>query len=94
MVVEKENKYPVVLNISNETLNLSVKTTVGLFEEEIPIRKSGINLTIGFNARNLIDSLKAVDTEKIEMTFKNDTQACRINGTDYTFLVMPVRIKV
>ena len=93
LVVEKENKYPVVLNISNETLNLSVKTTVGLFEEEIPIRKSGINLTIGFNARNLIDSLKAVDTEKIEMTFKNDTQACRMNGPDYTFLVMPVRIK-
>ena len=43
----------------------------------------------------MIDALKAVDDERIKITFKDSTSPCLIKpleGDSYEYLVLPVRI--
>lgn len=93
LVATDNKKYPVVLTVKDTVLNISTTADKGFFSEDIELKDCvGKELTIGFNAKNLITCLKAVETETVEMNMGSELQPCFIEGDDYTFLVMPVRL--
>ncbi len=91
-----------VLTIStNITVNLEenlmkFKTTeseIGEAEDEIEVKYDGDNLLIGFNGEYLLEAVEKVDSDIIEISFKNSQSAVIITGDGkYTALVMPIRI--
>ena len=85
-----ENK-PVVLNIG-EDLNISMQTTLGSMSESIAADKKGSDLKIGLNARFLIDALKAISDDAITLSLVNDKSPVFINGEDYKYVVLPVKL--
>ena len=60
--------------------------------EEIDIEKSGKDLMIGFNPKFLIDALRVIDDEEIDMYLVNPKAPCFIRDEEgkYIYLILPV----
>ena len=83
------------LNIADNIMEITSKSEEGNVREEVFISKEGKDLTIGFNSKYLLDSLKAVEDENIVMLFNTPISPCLmrpIEGNEYEYLVLPVRI--
>jgi DNA polymerase-3 subunit beta len=68
---------------------------LGEAREDIEVDYGGKDLTIGFNARYLLDALSAIDTEMVDLSLEDDLSpgVFRPAGiTSYTCVVMPMRI--
>lgn len=70
------------------------KTTpdIGESREEIPIEYGGKEMIIGFNPQFLIDMLKNISEESIEIELMGADKAGVIRLGDYLYLVLPMRI--
>ena len=58
------------------------------------IQQEGGDLNIAFNVKYLIDVVRYIDAEKIEMNLNSPITPCVItpvNDPDYVHLVLPVR---
>ena len=60
--------------------------------ENIDISKSGKDLMIGFNPKFLIDALKVIDDEEIDIYLVNPKAPCFIKDANekYIYLILPV----
>jgi DNA polymerase-3 subunit beta len=93
LVKEGENK-PIILNIVDGYMEMSINTSFGSMNETIEIEKEGNDLRIGFNPRFLTDSLKVIDDEKIKIYLLNRKAPCYIKDDEenYIYLILPVNI--
>ena len=68
---------------------------LGEAREDMEIDYQGPEITIGFNARYLLDILQNIDDETIEMVFKDQISPTLIspqgNG-NYRTVIMPMRL--
>ena len=62
--------------------------------EEIFITKEGKDLLIGFNPKFLIDALRVIDDEEVELYLMNAKAPCFIKDEteSYIYLILPVNI--
>jgi len=70
------------------------KTTpdVGESREEISVRYGGQEMIVGFNPNFLIDFLKNVDQEQIDMELLGSDKPAVLRLGDYLYLALPMRI--
>ena len=83
------------VSIKNNILVVSANSEKGGSIEEVLIYKDGEDLDIGFNAKYLIDALKAIDDEEVLLKMNTAITPCIIcpvEGDKFTHLVLPVRI--
>ena len=83
------------LNIKENEMEITSKSEEGNVKEEVFISRDGKDLVIGFNSKYLLDSLKVIDDENIKMLFNTPISPCLIRpieGNEYEYLVLPVRI--
>lgn len=76
-------------------MEMTANAERGDVHEEMDIGFEGNELSIAFNSRYLTDIIRNSDGEKIRMCFNSNVSPCMIKpleGNDYTFLVLPVRI--
>ena len=73
-------------------MELKIKSQIGSMNEEIEISKEGKNLMIGFNPKFLIDALRVIDDEEVELYFMNAKAPCFIKDEQqsYIYLILPV----
>lgn len=92
LLVRESDKKPIVMNISDEKLDVSMNTVIGTLKEEIEIKKEGKDLKIGFNPRFLSDALRAIDDEEVDMYMVNAKSPCfiRDNDNSYIYFILPI----
>lgn len=92
LLVKEGDKKPIIINISDDTMELKINSTVGSMNEEIDIKKQGKDLMIGFNPKFLIDALKVIDDEEIDIYLVNPKAPCFIKDPEekYIYLILPV----
>ncbi len=92
LLIKEGDKKPIIMNISDEYMELTINSVVGSMNEEIDITKSGKDLMIGFNPKFLIDALRVVDLEEIDMYMLNPKSPCIIRDEEdtFTYLILPV----
>lgn len=69
---------------------------MGEAREEVPAEVAGDGLEIGFNARYLIEGLKAIGADEIEFGLIDPLKAGRIRGVGergFAYWVLPVKLK-
>lgn len=95
LLVRENDKKPIVIKIQDNAMELKVKSQVGAWNEELSIDKEGKDLVIGFNPRFLIEALKAIDEDEVDLYFMNAKTPCLIKDGEqsYTYLILPVNIK-
>lgn len=93
MILIKENEHkPLILDIENSVLTVSVKSSVGFMDAKVGIDKSGNDLKIAFNPKFLVDALRVIDDEIVNIYFTNAKSPCFIKDdkNTYTYLILPV----
>ena len=95
-LMARENKNVAIrLDIKDDNLEIVSHSEMGSSVENIQIKLEGQDLEIGFNPKYLMDALKIMDSENLEMHFVNNVSPCIIKPCDYenyTYLVLPCRI--
>ena len=71
---------------------MNMNSAIGSMSETIDIEKTGKDLVIGFNPKFLMDALKAIDDEIIDVYLVNSKAPCYIKNADetYNYMVLPV----
>ena len=92
LLIKEGDKKPVIINISDKTLELKINSTIGSMDEDIDIEKEGNDIMIGFNPKFLIDALRVIDDENINIYLMNSKAPCFIKDdkNKYTYLILPV----
>ena len=78
LLVKEGDKKPVIMSVTDETMELKINSAIGSMDEEITIEKQGKDIMIGFNPKFLIDALRVIDDETIDMFFVNPKAPCFI----------------
>ena len=92
LLVKEGDKKPVIINISDTAMELKMNSTVGSMDEEIDITKEGKDLMIGFNPKFLIDSLRVIEDEEVDLYMVNPKAPCFIRNAEetYIYVILPV----
>jgi DNA polymerase-3 subunit beta len=95
-VMAEERNKPVRLTLAPTKLTLSAAShDMGEAEETLEVEYAGAELTIGFNARYMLDALGGVEGEDVVFEFKDALSSGIIKSAEdeaYCCVIMPMRI--
>lgn len=95
MLFSKEgNKKPIVLTITDGNIEIKINSPLGGMRRNLEVNKQGRDIVIGFNPKFLLDAMKVIDDETIDMYFVNPKAPCYIkdNNETYTYMILPVNL--
>ncbi|MDD3185399.1 MAG: DNA polymerase III subunit beta [Anaerostipes sp.] len=92
LLIRESDKKPIVINITENSLELNINSFYGSMEENVMIKKEGKDLLIGFNPKFLMDVLRVIDDEEINIYLVNPKAPCFIKDEkeSYIYLILPV----
>ena len=92
LLVKEGDKKPIIIHITDASMELKINSQIGSMDESIDIQKEGKDIMIGFNPRFLIDALKVIDDETIDIYYVNSKAPCfiRDEAQTYIYLILPV----
>ena len=92
LLVKEGDKKPIIMNITDGTMELKINSFIGSMNEDIDIAKEGKDILIGFNPKFLIDALRVIDDENITIYMVNPKAPCYIRDDEqkYIYLILPV----
>lgn len=92
LLVRETEKKPIILNIKDDQIHFKIASSLGKMKEDMDITKEGKDLKIGFNPKFLMDALKVIDDEDIDIYMFNPKSPCFIRNEDstYIYLILPV----
>lgn len=94
LFIKESDKKPIIMNIENGNIYLKIDSSLGSMNEEIEIKKEGKDLKIGFNPKFLMDALRVIDDDEVDIYMVNAKSPCFIRNADnsYIYLILPVSI--
>jgi DNA polymerase-3 subunit beta len=91
-----EKSRMVRFDIQSGNITLAADTTeLGAAREEVAVSYSGKEVSIGLNAKYVLDVLSVIDDEEIILNLKDQNSSCLITSTgdkEYQSIVMPMRL--
>jgi DNA polymerase-3 subunit beta len=96
LLIRETDKKPIIIDIKNNNFELKINTAIGSMNEEIDITLEGKDIVIGFNPKFLLDALRVIDDETVDVYLINAKAPCFIRDKDqsYIYLILPVNINV
>lgn len=95
-VAEKEKKYPVKTKIEVGKVTISCTNQTGDAKEELYLETQGQELEVGFNPKYFLDALKVIDDIEVFIDFGTSITPAiirPIDNEDYTYMILPIRMK-
>jgi DNA polymerase-3 subunit beta len=91
MVKEGEKK-PIIMNVTDGSMELKINSFIGSMNEDIDIVKEGKDILIGFNPKFFIDALRVIDEEEVVLYMVNPKAPCFIKDDEgkFIYLILPV----
>ena len=83
------------ISVKGDNLQITSKSEAGDVNENIPVKKNGSDIEIGFNSKYLLDGLKAIRSDDIVLKFNTNVTPCilePVGDENFTYLLLPVRI--
>lgn len=88
------DKNPVRFNFVDNKLEISIKSQQGSMNSDFNIEKEGKDILIGFNPKLMLDALRVIEDENINIYMTAFNAPCIIkddNGS-YIYLILPVKV--
>ncbi len=85
----------VKLDISDDNLIITSNSEIGNIHEKVSIDLEGNGLKIGFNSKYILEGIKVIDSEEVEMNFISNVSPCIIKpvgNENYIYLILPTRL--
>jgi DNA polymerase-3 subunit beta len=94
LLIKESDKKPIKLTIEDNVLHLKIDSLMGSMNEEIDIKKEGSNIIIGFNPKFLMDAIRVIDDDVINIYMNNSKSPCIIKDDEesYNYLILPMSI--
>jgi len=92
ILISESDKKPLILKIENNQLNLRVNSQAGFLDASMEIEKTGKDLMIAFNPKFLLDALRVIDDENVNIFMTGPKAPCFIRDEkgSFIYLVLPV----
>lgn len=92
LLVKEGDKKPIIMNITDDSMEMKINSFIGSMNEDIDIAKEGKDILIGFNPKFFIDALRVIDEEEVTLYMVNPKAPCFIKDDEGTFiyLILPV----
>lgn len=96
LLVRENDKKPLIMNITDDTMELKLMSAIGSLREDIAVTKTGKDIMIGFNPVYLSDALRVIDDEEVTLYMVNPKAPCFIKdeGESYIYLILPVNFNI
>lgn len=96
LLIRETEKKPIVISIEEGNFELNINTAIGSMKEDIDIKLEGKDIVIGFNPKFLMDALRVIDDETVDIYLINPKAPCFIRDKEqtYIYLILPVNIHV
>lgn len=90
--VHEGDKKPVRFNFEGDSLTMSISSLEGGNNDFINIEKEGNDVLIGFNPKFIIDALRVIDDENVNIYMINSKAPCFIKNDEesYIYLILPI----
>ena len=95
LMAKEGNSNLVKFDITDENIVITSNSQLGKVREEVTIKLQGDEIQIAFNSKYLLDVLKNMEEDKIELRMTSSISPCIIrnkNNDLCEYLVLPVRI--
>lgn len=92
ILISESDKKPLVFKICDDALNLRVNSQSGSLDAVLPVEKNGKDLMIAFNPKFLLDALRVIDDETVDLFMTGSKAPCFIRDAEstYIYLILPV----
>ena len=92
LLVKESDKKPIIFNISQNSMELIMNSSLGHMRDEIMVQQYGKDIMIGFNPRFMIEALRVIDDEEVQLYTINAKAPCFIKDQNesYIYLILPV----
>lgn len=92
ILIRENDKKPIVLDINDQIMELKLNSSFGSMNGQIDMQKAGKDIVIGFNPKFLVDSLRIIDDEQVDIYMTNPKSPCFIRDEEekYIYLILPV----
>ena len=92
LLIRESEKKPIVMNIKDDSLEMTLTSMIGSMDESIPAEKLGNDLMIAFNPRFILDAMRVIDDETVNLYLVNARTPCYIRDEEgsYIYLILPV----
>lgn len=92
LLIKEGDRKPIILNMTDGNVEIRINSTLGSMDENIDIEKEGKDIMIGFNPKFLIEALRVIDDENVDLYLVNPKFPCIIKDKDetYIYLILPV----
>lgn len=92
ILIRDSDRKPIILNVEDSNVNLKVRSTIGSMNADVSAYKAGKDIMIAFNPKFLLDVLRVIDDEEVELYMMNPKSPCFIKDEEgtYIYLILPV----
>lgn len=92
ILIRDSDRKPIILNVQDNNVNMRVKSSYGSMNADVMAHKTGKDIMIAFNPKFLLDALRVIDDEEVEIYMMNPKSPCFIRDEDqtYIYLILPV----
>lgn len=96
LLIKEGEKKPIIIHITEGSMELKINSQIGSMNEDIDIVKEGKDIMIGFSPRFLMDALRVIDDETVDIYLVNPKAPCFIKDEkqSYIYLILPVNFTV
>lgn len=95
LLAKEEKANLIKLSITDGQIVIKSNSEIGNVNEKIISNHEGEDINIAFNSRYILEGIKMIDSEEIELNFMGSLNPCiikPIQEDNYIYLVLPVRL--
>lgn len=94
LLIRESERRPVVIAINEDNIELKINSSIGSMHEVVPVEMEGNEFIIGFNPKFIMDALRVIEDETIELCLVNQKCPMKIANKEetYMYIILPVGI--
>ncbi len=92
IMIRDNDRKPIILRVEENNVNMRIRSSFGSMDADILAKNTGENIMIAFNPKFLLDALRVIDDEEIDIYMMNPKSPCFIkdDAGNYIYLILPV----
>ena len=96
ILIRENDHKPIIFEVKDNVIRLKVKSSFGTMDGEVACQKTGKDLMIAFNPKFLLDALRVIGDEDVDLYMTNAKSPCYIRDAkeSYIHLILPVNFIV
>lgn len=92
IMIRDNDRKPIILKIEESNVNMKIRSSFGSMNADVTAQKTGDDIMIAFNPKFLLDALRVIDDEEVDIYMLNPKSPCFIkdDAGNYIYLILPV----